>query len=104
MKRTWSRRALVIPVSIVLLVAAAAGLAAQGNASSQARPINQSPPTISGTPTEGQTLTASNGRWGGTEPITYAYSWRRCDATGGSCSAIGGANQRTYAAQAARRR
>lgn len=97
MKRTWSRRALAIPASIVLLLAAAAGLAAKGNASSQARPINESPPTISGTPEEGQTLTASNGRWSGTDPITYRYSWRRCDANGGSCSAIGGANQRTYA-------
>jgi hypothetical protein len=96
MKRTWSRRGLAIPASIVLLLAAAAGLAAKGNASGQVRPINESPPTISGTPEEGQTLTASNGRWGGTEPITYAYSWRRCDANGGSCSAIGGANQRTY--------
>jgi hypothetical protein len=96
MKRKWSRRGLAVPASIVLLLAAAAGLATKGNATSQVRPVNQSPPTISGTPEEGQTLTASNGRWTGTEPITYAYSWRRCDANGGSCSAIGGANERTY--------
>jgi hypothetical protein len=96
MKRTWSRRSLAVPASIALLLAAAAGLATKGNATTQVRPVNQSPPTISGTPAEGQTLTASNGTWTGTQPITYAYSWRRCDATGGSCSAIGGANQRTY--------
>jgi hypothetical protein len=96
MKRMWSRRGLAIVASIVLLVAVAAGLATKGNATTQVRPSNQSPPTISGTPQEGQTLTASNGTWSGTEPITYTYSWRRCDANGGSCSAIGGANQRTY--------
>ena len=96
MKRMWHGRALAIPAGIVLLLLAAAGLAAKGNATSQVRPVNQSPPTISGTPEEGQTLTASNGTWTGTDPITYTYSWRRCDANGGSCSAIGGANQRTY--------
>jgi hypothetical protein len=96
MKRMLSRRGLAIAASITLLLAVAAGLAAKGNATTQVRPANQSPPTISGTPQEGQTLTASNGTWSGTEPITYTYSWRRCDANGGSCSAIGGANQRTY--------
>ena len=58
--------------------------------------MNQSPPSISGTPEEGKTLTTTNGTWGGTAPITYSYSWRRCDANGGSCSAISGANQRSY--------
>ena len=82
--------------STLVVLAAIAGNAEIGDAASQAAPRNDSPPTISGTATEGQTLTATTGRWSGTEPITYAYSWRRCDSDGGSCSAIGGANQRTY--------
>ncbi len=79
-----------------LLLAAVAGLAERGDAAQQAVPRNDSPPTISGTATEGSTMTATNGRWSGTQPITYSYSWRRCDANGGSCSGISGANKNAY--------
>jgi hypothetical protein len=60
------------------------------------RPVNQKPPTISGTPQQNQTLTAGSGTWSGGKPQTYTYQWRRCDTTGGSCADITGATNQTY--------
>jgi hypothetical protein len=71
-------------------------VAAVGNA-----PRNTSGPGISGNPQEGQTLSASPGSWGGTQPITFAYQWNRCDGAGANCAAIGGATGQTYNATSA---
>jgi hypothetical protein len=61
------------------------------------KPSNTSPPTIAGTPQDNQTLTATPGKWSGTTPITFTYSWLRCDANGNGCAAIGSTSQ-TYRA------
>lgn len=53
-------------------------------------PVNAALPTVSGTAQAGQTLTAEPGSWTGLEPITYAFQWRRCDSSGGSCANIPG--------------
>ena len=53
-------------------------------------PANTVKPTISGTATQGQMLTASTGTWSGKTPITFADQWYRCDSNSSNCSAIGG--------------
>jgi len=69
--------------------------AGAGAAASAATPENTSPPTISGTPQDGQKLTGDKGAWSGT-PTGYTYNWTRCNKTGGSCSDISGATALTY--------
>jgi hypothetical protein len=49
-------------------------------------PKNTEAPSVSGEAKEGQLLTASSGKWSGTEPITYEYEWLRCDTSGSSCT------------------
>jgi Concanavalin A-like lectin/glucanases superfamily len=48
-------------------------------------------PSISGTPSAGETLSADPGHWGGTPTITFHYQWQRCDALGTNCLDIPGA-------------
>jgi subtilase family serine protease len=59
-----------------------------------ALPANTSPPTITGTPAEYQTLTAHAGTWTGYPAPTFTYQWNRC--TGGTCSHVLGATSTTY--------
>jgi hypothetical protein len=66
-----------------------------GSAASQAAPVNTALPTISGTPTEGQTLTGSNGTWSNA-PTSYAYQWLRCKSNGKSCASVANGTQSTY--------
>ena len=54
-----------------------------------AAPVNTVAPVVSGTTTEGQTLSVTNGTWNNT-PSSYAYQWKR----GGV--AISGATSSTY--------
>ena len=76
---------------LIALVAAVTGFSSLGYAApnqtaamAQYAPQNTAPPTITGSPVEGQTLAASTGTWSGDQPITYAYQWQRCDANGGA--------------------
>jgi hypothetical protein len=59
-------------------------------------PSNTTPPSISGTAQDGQTLTASSGTWNGTPPLTYTYQWQSCDSLGESCLAISGATSSSH--------
>ena len=48
-------------------------------------PVPVSPPLTSGVAQEGQTLTGSLGTWNGSQPMTFAKQWQRCDAAGEGC-------------------
>jgi hypothetical protein len=60
-----------------------------------AAPANTVLPAISGTTTEGQTLSVSTGTWTAS-PTGYAYQWEDCNASGESCSGISGASTTSY--------
>jgi hypothetical protein len=92
-KRIWT---IVLLAVAAIAIGAIFGTARNSQAAATAGPTEQSPPTISGTAQEGKTLTADPGKWKGTGPITYGYQWRRCDANGGACAGISGANARLY--------
>jgi hypothetical protein len=97
-RRRWP--AVLVIAASALAVGAVFGVPRNGQAAAQAAPANTATPTISGTPQEGSTLTASNGTWSGS-PTGYAYAWSRCDQNGDACAAIAGANAATYQAQSA---
>ncbi len=61
-----------------------------------AAPASTVPPTITGTPATGQTLTAVEGTFAGAVPVTYAYQWQRCDATGAICTALPAVVTKTF--------
>ena len=58
-------------------------------------PVERSAPSISGTTTQGHTLTASHGSWSN-DATSYSYRWEQCDSTGAACWAIGAARNKTY--------
>src|SRR5436190_10101405 len=84
---TW--KSLLVSVAVLGVVAGSAFAAVA------AKPVNTSPPTVSGTPQEGHTLTGDRGTWTNA-PTDFNYFWLRCDKTGGSCSTIIGAHALTY--------
>lgn len=51
------------------------------------KPVNVSPPKISGVSKKGKTLTTSRGKWTNS-PLTFAFQWERCSRSGGSCKSI----------------
>jgi hypothetical protein len=75
--------------------AQSAQTAAVATATSSAAPKSTAPPTISGTPKVGQTLTADPGSWSG-NPTSFAYQWQRCDADVAACADVIGATGKTY--------
>jgi hypothetical protein len=60
-----------------------------------ALPALSAAPTPAGATTQGQTLTATAGTWANA-PTSFAYAWERCNAAGGACTSIAGANASSY--------
>ncbi|MDQ3857328.1 MAG: alkaline phosphatase family protein [Actinomycetota bacterium] len=84
-----------------LALAGLAGAFAFGAAAADEPPTVVKRPVVSGTPVDGSTLTTTTGEWTGTEPISYAYQWRRCDLDGLNCVSIEGATSASYTLVAA---
>lgn len=98
MSRTVKKRwtligALVGSVATLALVVSLAVGVGAGAAARTAVPQNTSPPTLTGTPQEGQKLVGHRGEWSG-NPTDYNDFWVRCDQDGGSCANISGAHDR----------
>jgi hypothetical protein len=83
-----------------------AAFATMGSASSvtaaqaQYAPVNTVAPSISGTTTENQLLTANEGSWN-VVPSSFAYQWLQCNTAGAGCVALGNATGKTYRLQTA---
>ena len=61
-------------------------------------PVVTVTPEIRGVNMVGEQLELTDGTWTGTQPITIAYDWRRCDGPGtlANCTSIAGATSDTY--------
>jgi hypothetical protein len=82
--------------AVTLIAVIGLGVLAGVGSAAGSPPKSTAPPTMSGQPNVGQMLTADPGTWSGTQPIHFAYQWRRCDDTGGSCADVDGATAKTY--------
>jgi hypothetical protein len=59
--------------------------------------VNTALPAISGTAQDGQTLTTTNGSWVSNSPLSYSYSWSRCDSAGANCVKVATDTTSSYA-------
>lgn len=87
-----------VRVRIVALIACTivGGAVASAAAPAVAAPANVSAPSIAGVARDGLELKAERGGWAGAKPISYGFSWSRCDASGETCEAIAAATHRAY--------
>jgi len=95
-KRRWLLIGGIFGAGVASVVVSAFTLmAGVGIAANKAKPQNTNPPTVSGTPQEGHTLTGDRGDWSN-NPTSFDFHWLRCGPNGGSCAAISGATTRAY--------
>lgn len=59
-------------------------------------PANGTPPSVTGTPIVGETLSALPGDWQPSAGIAFAYQWLRCSPHGGDCASIAAATAASY--------
>ena len=104
MNKTKLQRTYLAIVGAAAAVAVAGGAFAAWAGTSTAAPTvapqNVGEPAVSGTARVGQVLRTTRGTWTGTEPITYAFRWFRCDGQGAAdasdCQRISNAGDNTY--------
>ena len=109
MSRTKLQRTYLAIVGAAAAVAVAGGVfaawAAETSAAPTVAPQNVGEPAVTGTTRVGQVLRTTRGTWTGTEPITYAFRWFRCDGRGApdasDCRRISNAADNTYVLRAA---
>jgi acid phosphatase type 7 len=58
-------------------------------------------PVVSGQVVVGSVLSAGTGSWVGSQPMSFAFQWRRCDGSGSGCFDIVPAASSTYSLTAA---
>jgi RHS repeat-associated protein len=73
--------------SVLIAVAYAVVLLALPVAATATSPVNTAVPAISGTPRQGQVLTADTGTWTNS-PASYAYQWQKCSQGGYSSTVL----------------
>ena len=88
-------RAVVTAVNLGGATGASSAQTAVVQSSVPAAPTSTAAPVVSGTATQGQTLTSSNGSWTNS-PSAFAYKWEDCDSSGAGCSSISGATSSSY--------
>src|SRR5205814_571120 len=59
----------------------------------------QTPPSVSGTQTAGQTLTANPGSWSGNPAPSFSYQWEQWGGACRNCLPITGASSASYLLQ-----
>jgi subtilase family protein len=59
-------------------------------------PANVAAPTVSGVAEVGETLTAFEGVWAGSGPLSFAWQWQRCSVLGDNCADVPGATGASY--------
>ena len=59
-------------------------------------PANVAAPTVSGVAQVGETLTAFEGVWAGSPPLSVAWQWQRCSLLGADCADVPGATGASY--------
>jgi hypothetical protein len=99
--RTPRSLATLLVIAFTLGVGGLVLLTGDGSAAPTARPTNVAEPDIDGRAEQGLALSASRGRWSGTDPIRYDFRWVRCGADGGrpdgsDCGLIIGATSSRY--------
>jgi hypothetical protein len=94
--------AILAGASVVAVVGAAfaATLAGESAAAQAVPPNNTAEPAVTGTTRVGQVLRTTRGSWNGSDPMSFAFRWFRCDGAGApdasDCRRITNAADATY--------